>query len=363
MAKKYQQNLRDKLKEHFREHPYFKLCKAVFNVFQEECSTMVMTPEELFEDASWTLDQILRDGDISAELCQELWTDKFTQYRERDEKVGGKEDATKTEVAVLFYVVMYALQAVNNSHYRGTLQRTLHDSIFRLYCKGDIKKCLEFEKKLQDPVNQHAQEMMAWMEVYFASEQSLTSEIGGVLHPQKPKKTSKTPKAEDTTPYVLKYNCSDETTRTNRLQRAMILMQGWGWIAEPRDADDFYDFFNGEHRACNLKWVGKPQTILTLLIKSLNEQPFFEKQTGANAFSISKNQFGFKTVNYNCEERVSAEDKNRIALIMVVLNPDVALKALPKRGRGDGFDYSDAVMNEVYKKELHVIKDLNKWYE
>lgn len=363
MAKLYQQNLRDKLKVHFREHPYFKLCKAVFNVFQEECSTMVMTPEELFEDASWSLDRILKDGDISVELCQELWTDKFTQYRERDDKVGGKEDATKTEVAVLFYVVMYALQAVNHSHYRGTLQRTLHDSIFRLYYRGDVKRCIDFEKKLYEPVNQHTTEMMAWMEVYFASEQSMTAEIKGLLHPQKPKKPKKSPKAEDTTPYVLKYICSDETTRTNRLQRAMILMQNWGWITEPKDADDFYDFFNGEHRACNLKWIGKPQTILTLLIQSLNEQSFFEKQTGANAFSISKNQFGFKTVNYNCEERVSAEDKNRIALILVILNPDVTFKTLPSRGRGDGADYSDAVMNEIYKKELHVVKDLNKWYE
>lgn len=177
MAKKYQQNLRNKLKEHFREHPYFRLCKAVYKAFQEECSTMVMTPEELFQDASWTLDRILKDGDISAELCQELWTDKFTQYRERDEKVGGKEDATKTEVAALFYVVMYALQAVNHSHYRGTLQRTLHDSIFRLYYKGNIKRRLEFEKKLHEPVNLHSTEMMAWMEVYIDTDECLSDQI------------------------------------------------------------------------------------------------------------------------------------------------------------------------------------------
>lgn len=362
MAKKYQLNLRDKLKEHFREHPYFKLCKAVFKVFQEECSTMVMTPEELFKEGSWTLDRVLNDGDISTELCQELWTDKFAQYRERDEKAGGKEEATKTELAVLFYVVIYALQAVNHSHYRGTLQKILHDTIFRLYYRGDIKRCLEFEKKLREPVNQYTQEMTAWMEVYFASEQSLTAEIEGVLHPQKPKKPKKRSKAEDTTPYVLRYVCSDETTRANRLQRAMILMQNWGWIAEPKEADDFYDFFNGEHRACNLKWIGESTTVIAYLLKKLYEQAFFEKLNGASVSAILKNQFGLKSVNYNYE-RVSAEDKNRLALIIVVLDPEVALKPLPKRGGGDGFDYSDVVMNEVYKKELHIIKDLEKWYE
>ena len=65
MAKKYQPNRRDKLKEHFREHPYFKLCKTVFNEFQEIYPTMVMTPEQLFEDASRTLDRLLQDGDIT----------------------------------------------------------------------------------------------------------------------------------------------------------------------------------------------------------------------------------------------------------------------------------------------------------
>ena len=363
MAKRYQQNQWNKLKEHFREHPYYKLCKTVFDEFQKLCSTMVMTPEQLFVDASLTLDRILHTGDISKELCSGLWTEKYNQYREQDLISGGDKDDTQAEVAMLFYMMMYGVATVNHSHYRGTLQRTLHDCIFKLYYGGDIKRCLGVEQNLREPVNQHTNEMMAWMAEYFVSTQSLTKEIGLILHPNR-KAGTKEPrkKEEDKTPYVLKYLCSDETTRTNRLQRVMILMQNWGWIVEPKEADDFYDFFNGEHRACNLKWTGKPQTILTMLIQRLNEQPFFEKQTGASESAIVKNQFGLKSVNYNFE-RVSAKDKNRIALIIVVLNPDVALKVLPQKGRGDGFDYSDSVMNAVYKQELHVIKDLNKWYE
>ncbi len=358
MAKRYQQNQWSKVKEHFREHPYYKLCKTVFGEFQKLCPTMVMTPEQLFVDASLTLDSIIHTGDKLTELCHSLWTEKYNQYRTQDQMTGRPED-TKTEVAMLFYMVMYGVATVNHSHYRGTLQRVLHDCICKFY---GIKECLNIEQKLREPVNQHTTEMMAWMAEYFVSARSLTKEIEEVLHPQKPKKPKKPTKADDKTPYVMKYICNDETTRTNRLQRAMILMQNWGWIVEPKKADDFYDFFNGEHRACNLKWIGKPQTILTLLIQSLNELPFFKKQTGASESAIIKNQFGLKSVNYNFE-RISAEDKNRIALIIVVLDPDVALKALPTKGRGDGFDYSDSVMNAVYKQELHVIKDLNKWYE
>ena len=222
-----------------------------------------------------------------------------------------------------------------------------------------VKECIDIERKLCEPVNKHTSEMLAWMEDYFINAESLTKEIEEVLHPQKSNKPKKPSKEEDKTPYVLKYVCSDETTRTNRLQRAMILMQNWKWIDEPRDADDFYDFFNGEHRSCNLKWIGENTTVLSFLLKKLYEQTFFEILTGASVYAVMKNQFGLKSVNYNYE-RVSAEDKNRIALIIVVLNPEVQFKELPERGHGDGLNYSDVVMNEVSKKELHIVKDLNK---
>lgn len=358
MRKKYQQNQSDKIKNQFREHPYYKLCKTVFRVFQDSHPTMVMTPELLFEDASLTIDRILQEGDFLTEQCQDLWTNIYNQYRNRD-GIGGDKNDTMSEVAMLFYTLMFCLQSVKHSHYRGILQRTLHESIRKCYGQ---KNCMDMEAKLREPVNLHTVEMLTWMDEYFKSTQSLTKEIENVLHPQKPKKTQKHSKEEDKTPYVLKYICSDEKTRTNRLQRVMMLMQEWKWIAEPKNADDFFDFFNGENRACNLLWIGKPKTILTLLIQSLNKQPYFEKQTGASESAIIKNQFGLKTVNYNFE-RVSSKDRNCIELILAVLNPAIQFKKLPSRGEGDGFDYSIATMNEVYQNDLHVTKDLNKLYE
>lgn len=358
MTKIYQQNRWNKLKEQFCEHPYYKLCKTVFIEFQKLWPTIVMTPEQLFVDAVITMDSILQNGDKLAERCLSLWTEKYNQYRKQDQTAGDKDD-TKAEVAMLFYIVMFSLASVNHSHYRGTLQRILHKSIHELY---GHENCKTIEQKLHKPVNLHSDKMRAWMADYLVSGHSLTKEIEGVLHPQKPKKPKKSSKEEDKTPYVLKYICSDETTRTNRLQRTMILMQNWGWIVEPKDADDFYDFFNGENRACNLKWIGDNTTVLAYLLKILYSQPFFTKLTGASVSAILKNQFGLKSTNYNYE-RVSAEDKNRIALILVILNPEVTFKSLPNRGHGDGLDYSDSVLNALYKQELHVIKDLNKWYE
>lgn len=355
---KYTLNQYNKLKEPFREHPYFKLCMTVFNIFQELQPTMVITPVQLFVDASLVLDSILINRDLSEELCQSLWTDKYNEYRDHDGTAGDKDD-TKAEVAMLFYMVMYGLTTVNQSFYCGKLTRILHESIHKFYGR---KECLYIEKKLHETVNQHSEEMREWMEEYYRNKGDLTKEIKEVFTSPKSVKPKKPSKNDIKTPYVLKYICKDETTRNNRLQRVMILMQNWNWIEEPRDADDFFDFFSGEPRFCNLKWTGPNTTILSLLIKKLYEQSFFYKQEGASVLAILKNQFGLKSVSYN-QERVSIEDNNRISLITVILNPDVQFKKIPNKGYGDGLDYRDSVMYEVYKNELHITKDLNKYYE
>lgn len=177
MMMRYQQNQWNKLKEHFHDHPYYKLCKTVFDEFQKLCPTMVITPEKLFIDAAQTLDSILMTGDKFAERCHSLWTEKYNQYREHDQGTGDKND-TMAEVAMLFYMVMYGIATVNHSHYRGTLQRTLHKCIHDFY--GN-ENCRNIEQKLREPVNQHTVEMMEWMREYFNCKESLTNEIDDVL--------------------------------------------------------------------------------------------------------------------------------------------------------------------------------------
>ena len=318
-----------------------------------------MTPEQLFVDAAQTLDRILCDGDISTEMCQDMWIGKFTQYRESDEKVGGKEDATKTEVAVLFYAIMYALQTVNHSHFRGTLQKTLHDSIFKLYYGGDIKRCLSVEQKLREPVNQHTIEMMKWMEVYFPSTESLTKEIELLLNPNRKTGTKVSKKNKETIYYTLPYNCPDTNTRVKRVNIVMRKWQEWKWIEEPEFADDFDHFFDGEPRNCNLKWIGRLY-ILTELMKKLLEQHYMNKVTGLSARSIVKNQFA-KTPSGN-KDRIDSQNEERIKMTLYILDYNKPLP-LPPKGKGEGEDISDLALQEVFAKELHVTKDLNRQYQ
>ena len=352
MAKRYQQNQCNKLKEHFREHPYYKLCKTVFDEFQTLCPTMVMTPEQLFVDASQTLDSIVQTGDASAEKCRSLWNDTYNRYREQDGTAGDKND-TKVEVAMLFYMVMYGLTTVNNSHYRCTLQRTLHDCIYKFYGR---EACLEIEKKLREPVNRHTAEMQAWMDEYFTSTESLTNEIDLLLHPNKAgKKVSK--KKKETIYYTLPYNCPDGNLRVKRLDLVMRLWQTWNWIEEPKTADDFQNFFCGDSRNCNLKWTGTLY-ILTELLKQLLNQHYMDKRTGVSARSIVINQFRQKPSGN--KERIDAKDLARINMSIDILDFKKPIR-IPDYEECE--NNSDLALLAVYAKELHITKDLNRRFE
>lgn len=354
MIKKLQQNQCNKLREHFREHPYYKLCKTVFNIFQGLQPTMVITPEQLFVDASRILDSILQSRDLLGEQCQSLWTDMYNQYRELDGNAGDKDD-TKTEVAMLFYMVMYGLTMVNLSHFRGTLIKILHESIHKYY---GHPKCLVIEKKLHEPVNQHSEEIREWMKEYFSCNNILTNEIESILNPQK-KAGLKKQKKKEIIYYTLPYNCPDTNIRVKRINIVMRKMQEWNWIEEPKHADDFDHLFDGDPRNCDLKWKGELY-ILTELLKQLLSQKYMNKRKGVSARSIVINQFGLMPSGN--KERIDAQNLERINLIILILDYNKPLP-LPQKGKGEGLNISDLALQAVFAKELHITKDLNRYYE
>ncbi len=353
MAKRYPQNQWNKLKELFREHPYYKLCKTVFDEFQALCPTMVMTPEQLFVDASRTLDSILQTGDISTELCKSLWNDTYNKYREQDGTAGDKND-TKVEVAMLFYMVMYGLTTVNHFHYHGTLQRTLHDCICKFYGR---EECLKIEKKLREPVNLHTADMLAWMGEYFPSKECLTNDIDLLFHPKNLAGEKVSKKKKETICYTLPYNCPEGNLRVKRLDLVMRLWQTWEWIEEPMTADDFQNFFCGDARNCNLKWTGKLY-ILTELLKQLLDQHYMDKRTGVSARSIVINQFG-RNPSGN-KERIDAIVSERIKLTIGILDYKKPIR-IPNEGECESND--DLALLAVYAKELHITKDLNRRFD
>lgn len=355
---RYQQSQRNNLKEHFRNHIYYKLCRQTHDIFQQHCSTIILSTEELFADAAKTLDILLTEGDFEAERCMDLWSDTLADYREKD-GINADTATTQAEVAMLFYAVMFGLQSVNHSHYRGKLQRTLHESIHQMWNKQEQKNCDAIEREMPRVVDPFTGAMLEWMQIYFYSTDSLTDEIGIVLHPKKIRSRNKT-KAKELIYYTLPYNCKDETTRVNRVNIVMRKMQEWGWIEEPQHADDFDHLFDGEPRNCNIKWIGKPLAILTELMKRLLKQSYMSKVIGLTASSIVKNQFG-KNRSSNTE-RLDTKTQERINMIVYILDYNKPLP-LQYNAKGEGINISDLALQAVFAKELHITKDLNTQYE
>ena len=355
---RYLQSQRNKLKEHFRNHIYYKLCRQIHNVFQQHCPSIILSTDELFADAAKTLDILLTEGDFDAERCMDLWSETLADYREKD-GINVDMTTTQAEVAMLFYAVMFGLQSVNHSHYRGKLQRALHTSIHQMWNKKGAKNCDAVEREMSQAVDSFTDAMLGWMREYFVTSVSITDEIKSLLQTKKPQPTKNKSKAKEIIYYTLPYNCKDETTRINRVNIVMRKMQDWAWIEEPQHAEDFDNLFDGEPRNCNIKWIGKPLAILTELMKRLLEQPYMSKVTGLTASSIVKNQFG-KNRSSNAE-RLDAKVQERINMIVYILDYNKPLPLQPK-AKGEGPDISDLALQAAFAQELHITKDLNHRY-
>lgn len=349
MISRCQPNQCIKLRTRFKDNPLYQLCTIVFHVLQDQRPTMVTTTEQLFVEASEALDFIFTHGVGATEYCHNLWTNKYKEYRTLDAMAADKDD-TMFEVAALYYVLMYALIAVNKSFYSGTLVRMLHEKIHK-YLKND--KCMGIEKDLKEPIDEVSQQVFDWMAAYFTSPQSISKDIYELLHPAKKAKVQS--KTKEIIPYTIYYNCQSGS-RVQRIDLLMRLWTKWGWIEEPKTADDFYSLFDGEPRNCNLKWTASA-CVLTKLMKQMLKQPYIKKTKGCSARSIVMNQFGKKVDNN--QNRVDDAEQKHIDISLLILNKT---KQLPSKNTNENEDMSDATLYELLSGEIHVTKDLNKQY-
>lgn len=363
MAKRYQPSQRDKLKEHFHEHVYYRLCKMVHGIFMRHTPSIIMSAEELFSDAVEVLDSILTSGDINTERCSELWSDTLREYRKLDGNSAGTMES-QTEVAMLFYAVMLGLQSVSHSHYRGTLQRTLHSSIHQMWDKGEQKNCAKVEAELKSQVNVLTQEMLSWMDGYFASVTSLSKEIAALFVSKKDnnrKKSNGGAKIENPT---INYTCSSED-RCKRIDKVMKLLIHWGDVDVAQEVNHFQDAFSGKDLKLNVKWTGD-STFLYFLVQQLLKLPFVEKQKTGSAMSIATNILG-STPNAN-KSRYTEVSQKKTDIIIYALNPRNPDLILTKNGtvKPDAIEgYDDAYIAEQVAKAgaLSITKDLHKNYD
>ena len=178
MVTRFTKSQRDKLREHFRLYVYYRLCRAVRTVFMKRCSVISLFEEDLFVDAVKTLDDFLINADPKEDRSSDLWSEKLSELQNKNNDI----KVTQAEVAMLFYAVMLGLQSVNNSYFRGKLQRQLRSSLETFWGRDN---CNSVESLLPQEINDLKDKMYQWMREYYTTPESLTSELQSFLRPAK----------------------------------------------------------------------------------------------------------------------------------------------------------------------------------
>lgn len=160
---------RQDIKRRYAGHVLYKLSRAVRNVFQEAHPEVTISVEQLFADAVEWLDELLSQGGRGLECCDDLWNDVLAMYRERDGQREGLEES-KVKTTMVFYLLMYCMEAAGHAYYRGSLFTKL---FFIIHSRWDHERCCQMEQLLAPEVNPLSEEMHQWMKEYFASDRSL----------------------------------------------------------------------------------------------------------------------------------------------------------------------------------------------
>jgi len=366
MAKKIQASQNNRIWEQFREHPYYKLCLSVFGVFQETCPTVAMTPEQLFVDAACTLDNILQPNGMSEEICKRLWTNMLQEYAGRDKTAYGQTE-TKCQVAMLFYCLMYAFQAINEAEYRCTLSNILHETIWYFYGKDSHPNgCLSIERKLKPEVICHAEALFSWIDDYRKCNENLTKLIGVAIGGKKKEGKSKKEQGGLTEYYpTINYKCDDQT-RDKRIDIVQKLMVSWKMIENPENVDDFYALFNGsiDYRL-NLTWSSETNTaVLHFLLQRLFKQPFIEELTHGKPKAVARNILRGKNPSGDITRLNNIHD-TMISILIYALDPTKPLLKLRRdtdrlADQLKGFDIEFLAEQLAKEGYLSITKDLNK---
>lgn len=358
------QNQSNRIREQFGGHPFYRLCQSVFYVFQQSCPTMMTNQDQLFVDASRALDHFLQSKIKPEEVAKHLWTDTYREYREYDESKC-TQDNTKSEVAMLFYCIMYALSAINDSKYRCTLHNSLHETIYDFYGKDNHpNRCLIIEPKLRPEVNKHTASICGWMDAYRAEEMSLTTLIENTLGGKKNKAKSKNASNGKNEYFpTINYVCNDKE-KVLRIDKVQKLMVAWNMIEDPAKADDFHALFNGStNYRLNLNWNSKTNTaVLHFFLQRLFEKTFVQELSHGKPKAVARNILRGKNPSGD-KNRLKDSDDLKIEILIFALDPTKPFLQLEKQSTSDSLtDYDINFLAEQLAKEgcLGVTKDLNK---
>ena len=114
---------KDVIENKYEEHIYFRLLKQSCKKYERELSTFRFSPEDVFLESLYILDDLKAPNKNKADKCDMLWDDLYCDFRERGENI--PKDELDKAVAVVVTVVYYALNLTESVFYNSMTGRLI----------------------------------------------------------------------------------------------------------------------------------------------------------------------------------------------------------------------------------------------
>ena len=101
------------IKTAYRSNPVFRVIDAAYKVKETQMATLRFSPEEIWANSFYVLDQILKGRDRIGDLTERMWDDTFCELRDDAEEEGRKFETHELETATscIIYSVIACLMA------------------------------------------------------------------------------------------------------------------------------------------------------------------------------------------------------------------------------------------------------------
>lgn len=108
---------KEKLRNKYGEHIYFRLVNQSCKKYERELRVFRLSPEDVFMETLNVLDDLKAPDRNNDDLCDTLWDDLYCEFRDRGDDI--PEEELNKAVAIVFSMVSYCLTLLDSIKYNG----------------------------------------------------------------------------------------------------------------------------------------------------------------------------------------------------------------------------------------------------
>lgn len=121
---------KEKLRNKYGEHIYFRLVNQSCKKYERELRVFRLSPEDVFMETLNVLDDLKAPDRNNNDLCDTLWDDLYCEFRDRGDDI--PEEELNKAVAIVLSMVTYCLVLLDAMRYNGINGKLLF-SLFEHY--------------------------------------------------------------------------------------------------------------------------------------------------------------------------------------------------------------------------------------